>query len=317
MSRAEASQLIRRKARHLGFSHVGFAHAEALGGEAALLREWLGRGYHAEMRWMEGNTARRIDPREIVEGAESVICLAMNYYTPHAHSDSRSHGKISRYAWGDDYHDVMGERLQELEEWMQVEFPGVRTRRYVDTGPVMEKAWAVRAGIGWLGKHSNVITRDRGSWVFLGEIITTLPLDYDDAMRDYCGTCTACMDACPTGAIPEPYVIDANRCIPYLTIEYRGEDLPAEFHEGLGRWVFGCDICQDVCPWNSFAAETADPSFQPREGAVRPDLGTLANLSDEDFRSRFRGSPVARAKAKGMRRNARTVLAEQESYTDR
>lgn len=317
ITRSEASELIRRKALHFGFSHAGFARAEALGEEAELLREWLGRGYHAGMEWMERNRERRIDPREIVEGAESVICLAMNYYTPHAHSDRKEHGKISRYAWGDDYHDIMGERLREFEEWMQVEFPGVRTRRYVDTGPVMEKAWAVRAGIGWLGKHGNVITRDRGSWVFLGEIITTLPLDYDEAMGDFCGTCTACIDACPTAAIPEPYVIDANRCIPYLTIEYRGEELPREAGEGLGRWVFGCDICQDVCPWNSFAVETEEAAFQPRPGAREPELQVLASMTDEEFRTRFRGSPVARAKARGMRRNARTVLMQQESYTDR
>jgi epoxyqueuosine reductase len=317
MSRAEMSERIRRKGRHLGFSHVGFARAEKLEREAGLLREWLGRGYQAGMQWMERNIARRIDPREIVEGAESVICLAMNYYTPHAHSEQKTHGKISRYAWGDDYHDVMGERLQELEDWLQREFPGVRTRRYVDTGPVMEKAWAVRAGIGWLGKHSNVITRDRGSWVFLGEVITTLPLDYDDAIDDYCGTCTACIDACPTGAIPEPYVVDSKRCIPYLTIEYRGEELPSESHGGLGRWVFGCDICQDVCPWNSFAIETGENAFEPREGALQPGLRDLSEISDDEFRARFRGSPVARAKARGLRRNARTVLSQQESYTDR
>ncbi|MDT8324675.1 MAG: tRNA epoxyqueuosine(34) reductase QueG [Bacteroidota bacterium] len=316
-SRAEDSELIRRKALHFGFSHVGFARAEALDAEAGLLREWLARGYQAGMQWMERNLARRVDPRNIVEGAESVICLAMNYYTPHAHSGDKRHGKISRYAWGEDYHDIMDTRLRAFEEWLQVEFPGVRSRRYVDTGPVMEKAWAVRAGIGWLGKHSNVITRDRGSWIFLGELITTLPLDYDEAIGDYCGTCTACIDACPTAAITEPYVVDSRRCIPYMTIEHRGDELPEESREGLDRWVFGCDICQDVCPWNSFASETQEEAFQPREGAQEPDLRALALISDEEFRARFRGSPVARAKARGLRRNARTVLAQQESYTDR
>jgi len=317
MSAAEASERIMRKAMALGFSHVGFAQAAVLEEEGGALREWLNRGFHAEMRWMERDPGRRSDPRQIVEQAVSVISVAMNYYTPQQHSEERSRGKISRYAWGEDYHDLMGERLSDLEGWMKVEFPGIQTRWYVDTGPVMEKAWAVRAGIGWLGKHSNIITRDLGSWVFLGEIITTLPLDYGEPIGDYCGSCTACLDACPTKAIVEPYVVDSNRCIPYLTIEFRGEKFPADVRPDFGNWVFGCDICQDVCPWNRFAVETGEQAFQPRVSAIAPDLQELVNMTDEDFRSSFRGSPVSRAKAAGMRRNARTVLSQQESHTNR
>ncbi|MCB2204424.1 tRNA epoxyqueuosine(34) reductase QueG [bacterium] len=306
-----------QKARGLGFTHVGFAKAEALGQEATHLHEWLGKGYQAEMHWMERRLERRKDPREIVQGAVSVISVAMNYYTPLQHTTEKGKGKISRYAWGEDYHDLMDQRLADLEDWIRIEYPGTESRRYVDTGPVMDKAWAVRSGIGWLGKHSNVITRDYGSWVFLGEIITTLELDYAEIMPDFCGSCTTCLDACPTDAIVEPYVVDASRCISYLTIEYRGEEFPADVDGDFESWVYGCDICQDVCPWNSFARESTEAAFEPRDAALAPNLRDLADINDEDFREQFRGSPVKRAKAAGIRRNARTVLRQQESYTDR
>jgi epoxyqueuosine reductase len=314
---AERSRKIREYALSLGFSHCGFAKAEALETEGARLRGWLDRGLQAGMGWMERDPEKRSDPRRIVDNAISVISVSMNYHTNHLHSGDGDTGKISRYAWGEDYHDVMGGRLEELEKWLFSEYPESRSRRYVDTGPVMDKAWAVRAGIGWLGKHSNVISRDIGSWIFLGEIITTLPLAFDAPIGDYCGSCTACIDACPTQAIIEPYVVDANRCISYLTIEYRGEDIPEAQRGAFDNWVFGCDVCQDVCPWNSFAVETRERAFAPRPGSTALELTALARISDEEFRERFRGTPVTRTKAKGMRRNARTVLADKESYSDR
>ncbi|MBN1448855.1 MAG: tRNA epoxyqueuosine(34) reductase QueG [Bacteroidetes bacterium] len=314
---AERSARIRERARTLGFSHVGIARADALDIESARLHEWLLRGYHADMDWMARDPRRRSDPREVLPGAASVVCLAMNYYTPGVHSDDPRHGKISRYAWGSDYHAIVGDALAALENEIREVTDGAETRRYVDTGPVMEKAWAVRAGIGWLGKHSNVITRDRGSWVFLGEILTTADLEYDAPIPDFCGSCTACIDACPTQAIVEPYVVDAHRCISYLTIEHRGAVIPGAKDADFRGWVFGCDICQDVCPWNSFAQESPESGFAPRSENMCPELEDMADIPDEVFRERFRKSPVKRCKPDGLRRNARTVLAQQESYTDR
>lgn len=314
---AQLTDHIRRRAKSLGFTHVGCAPAGAMKPEGDRLREWLGRGYQAGMGWMERDPTRRTDPREILPGAQSVIAVAMNYYVPEHHEQDPDAAKISRYAWGDDYHDIIDARLKNLEEEISALSPDANTRRYVDTGPVMDKAWAVRAGIGWLGKHSNVITRDMGSWVFLGEILTTLSLAYDEPIQDYCGTCTACLEACPTGAIVEPYVVDANRCISYLTIEHRGETIPGAERWDFENWVFGCDICQDVCPWNSFAQPTGESGYEPRAGNVHPSLRALADIDDDEFRERYRNSPVKRCKPSGMRRNARTVLAQRESHSDR
>lgn len=314
MTPAELTTHVKRHARDLGFTHVGIARAEELEPEGGLLREWLDRGYHAGMHWMTRDPGRRSDPRRVLPGAHSVIAVAMNYYSPETHTDDPGQGKISRYAWGDDYHDILEQRLQKLEGKLCTLLPDAQTRRYVDTGPVMDKAWAVRAGIGWLGKHSNVITKDHGSWVFLGEILTTAQFEYNSPIADFCGSCTACIEACPTGAIVEPYVVDANRCISYLTIEHRGEHIPGASEWDFHNWVFGCDICQDVCPWNSFASETAEKDFAPREGSRQPDLHALANIEDADFRERFRKSPVKRCKPSGLRRNARTVLAQRESH---
>lgn len=298
---------LRQKARELGFSNIGVARAEHLSAESVHLTEWLKRGYQAGMGWMERNREKRTDPSNIVPNARSVISLAMNYYTDGAHSDDPSVGKISRYAWGDDYHDVVGERVAELQRWLEEQMPGSKNRWYVDTGPVMDKAWAVRAGIGWLGKHTNVITKEYGSWVFLGEIITDIALVPDEPMADFCGTCTACLEACPTDAIVEPYVVDSNRCISYLTIEHRGP-IPEEFHPTMHNWVYGCDICQDVCPWNRFQKVTPEPSFQPREHNLNPPLKELVEMNDDEFRQRMKKSPIKRTKNEGLKRNARAIL---------
>lgn len=313
---AELSALIRAKALELGFSHVGFAAAVPLDEERKHLETWLARGAQANMHWLDRDPLRRSDPAQVLPDCRTVISLAMNYYTPQQHAENPELARISRYAWGDDYHDVLDASMHELESFIAQAEPAARTRRYVDTGPVMDKAWAVRAGIGWQGKHSNVITRDRGSWVFLGEILTTLALDPDAPMLDYCGSCTSCLDACPTQAIVEPYVVDSNRCISYLTIEHRG-DFPDQVKDwNFQNWVYGCDICQDVCPWNSFAQAATEPAFEARSWNVAPPVTELAQIDDEEFRRRFRKSPVKRTKADGLRRNARILLIQNESHTD-
>ncbi len=299
---------IRAMAVELGFSHVGFAAADPLVNERAGLEQWLAQGMHADMLWMARDTAKRCDPSAVLPGARSVVAVALNYYTPQRHSNAADVGKISRYAWGDDYHDVLGEKLGMLELFIHELAPEVETRRYVDTGPMMDKAWAVRAGIGWLGKNGNVLTRDMGSWIFLGEIITTLELGHDAPIDDFCGSCTACLDACPTQAIVSPAVVDSRRCISYLTIEHRGETLPLPEGTTLDSWVFGCDVCQDVCPWNSFAKESEEEAFEPRPWNISPALMELSELGDEEFRTRYRHSAIKRCKPSGLRRNARTVL---------
>ena len=304
------SERIKGRARELGFQEVGIVPAAPLEEEHARLEEWLRRGYHGEMAWMARDPARRTDPRELLPGARSVVVVALNYYTPHEH-DARdpSVGKISRYAWGDDYHDVLGEKLRALLAWVQAESPGARGKVCVDAQPAMDKAWAARAGLGWVGKHSNLITRRYGSWVFLGELVLDLELDCDTRREeDRCGTCTLCLDSCPTGAIVEPYVVDSRRCISYATIELRGDELPAEVAPNLSGWLYGCDICQDVCPWNRFEQPTAEPRFEPRAGETSAPLGVVLELTPDSFAARFRRSPVKRAKLAGLQRNARAVL---------
>jgi epoxyqueuosine reductase len=300
------TSLVKEKARELGFSRIGIARAQRLDEEGARLQKWLTKGYHASMAWMGRDPEKRSDVRAIVPNAKSVISVATNYFAPASHSTDPQKAKISRYAWGDDYHVVLTPRIQELVRCIKLERPDLNAACYVDTGPVMDKAWAVRAGIGWLGKHTNVISKEYGSWIFLGEVIVDLELEYDEPMADFCGSCRACIDACPTGAIVEPYVLDSNKCISYLTIEHRGE-LPDELKPHLENWVFGCDICQDVCPWNRFQQPTDDRSFFPRGGNVAPDLNALETITSEEFSARFKGSPVKRTKREGLVRNAKAV----------
>jgi epoxyqueuosine reductase len=303
-----AAERVKTRARELGFTLVGIAPATAMSQETTRLREWLARGYHATMRWMAQREEKRTDPRAVVPGACSVVSVAMNYYTPVRHASDPAIGKISRYAWGEDYHEMLGTRLQQLQDWMEREFPGSKNLWYVDTGPVMEKAWAQRAGIGWIGKHTNVISQERGSWLFLGEIITTVQLEPDSPATDHCGTCMLCIDACPTKAIVEPYVVDAGRCISYLTIEHRGP-IPDQLAARFENWIFGCDICQDVCPWNHrFSTATAEPGFLPRPGNEAPVLQDWRGITEEEFASRFRGSPVRRSRWTGLLRNIRAVV---------
>ena len=302
------SERVKAEARRIGFTHAGIARVEPLEKEGDRLREWLQREYHAGMGWMGRRAEERIDLEKVLPGARSVISVAENYYWPAERIPAPQNGAISRYAWGDDYHDVILARLRRLELWLGEAIPGTVSRAYVDTGPVMEKAWAARAGIGWIGKHTNLITTDTGSWVFLGELLTTAELAPDAPATDHCGTCTRCIEACPTGAIVEPYVLDANRCISYLNIEHRGEFGPGQ-GEMLAEWIYGCDICQDVCPWNErFARPTAEARYAPRAGMVDPDLAAMRRLGESGFLQATEGSAMRRPGWSGFLRNILAVL---------
>lgn len=308
---AVTSSAIKEQAGSLGFNKIGIVSPVPLVDEGRRLKEWLARGYHGTMAWMARDVEKRVNPREIFPEARSVVVVALNYYTPHQHEENPSSGKVSRYAWGDDYHDVMMEKLRALFAWIKEQEPRAEGKVCVDIQPVMDKAWAVRAGLGWIGKHSNVITPEYGSWIFIGELLLNFELDYDvEQVEDHCGTCTLCIDACPTDAITEPYVVDSNKCISYATIELRAPELPSSIEENLSGWLYGCDICQDVCPWNRFEQVTDEPRFAPREGNVNAELRDIVELSHEAYVERFRGSAMKRAKLAGLQRNARALMSD-------
>lgn len=315
-SRAAATRELTARVRQmvleeLGFDLVGFAPATRMEEEGVRYEEWIARGMNGSMEWMERNIEKRIDVREILPSARSVIVVAKNYYTPYVRSEAPDHAKISRYAWGRDYHNVLPKKLKSLHRFLQTIVPEAESRWYVDTGPVLEKQWAVRAGLGWMGKHTNVITRGFGSWVFLGVLISSLEFEYTPPIPDFCGSCTRCLDACPTDAIIAPYQVDGTRCISYVTIEQKPkEELSRQLGESMENWAFGCDVCQDVCPWNRFQKPTDEPSFQPRPGVLDLTIEQLREMSDEEFQERFQGSPVRRATAEGIRRNARGIGGE-------
>jgi epoxyqueuosine reductase len=306
---APRSDEIKQHAYALGFNKAGIVPASALTQEGDQLREWLARGFHGQMAYMARNPQQRTDPRLLLPSAKSVVCVALNYFRPENHVDSPDIGKISRYAWGEDYHDVLRDKLKALLAWITDRVPGVEGKICVDTSPMMDKAWAVRAGLGWIGKHTNLITKEYGSWVFLGELLLSVELDYDSFIEpDHCGKCRACIDACPTQAIIAPYQLDATRCISYGTIELRESELPEPIGSNLSNWVFGCDICQDVCPWSSFSKPAEEQRFDPRPGRVAPELRKLAEMTQEEFATRFRKSAVKRTKLTGLQRNARAAL---------
>ncbi|NJN38118.1 MAG: tRNA epoxyqueuosine(34) reductase QueG [Acaryochloridaceae cyanobacterium CSU_3_4] len=301
------SQTIKQQSLILGFHKVGIATVfpDPVADQSAPtpLQQWLAQGYHADMEWMAD--PRRQDLRRVMPEVRSVICLGMNYYTPQQRPSGEGYAKISRYGWGRDYHRVLNRRLKALTAWIQKQDPQVQVRHYADTGPVQDKVWAERAGLGWIGKHSNLISRDYGSWLFLGEILTNLDLEPDRPHTQHCGTCTRCISACPTAAIRQPFVVDANRCIAYHTIENRGVELPAEISQNMDGWVAGCDICQDVCPWNQqFAQETDIPDFQPYPWHAETTLKELATISVEARDRKFRASALRRISLKMLRRNA-------------
>ena len=265
------------------------------------------------MTWMERSPERRSDPTQVLPGCQSIIVVGMNYYTDHIPDESQQAGRIARYAWGKDYHDVMKPRLKQLEGYLHKEIPGIETRSYVDTGPIMEKAWAQEAGIGWIGKHTNLVSTDYGSWLLLGEILTTMELDADEPAIDLCESCSLCIQACPTGAIVEPYQLDAERCISYLTIEHRGSvtDISPTLQKQIGNRIFGCDDCLDICPFNINAQPTMEPQFQPSGWTLHPQLMHLASLTQEEFQALTKGSPTRRPKYDDFLRNAEIALKNQ------
>lgn len=302
------SDLVKQKALDLGFHLVGIATAEGLdANNQERLANWIALGFNASMRWME--SPKRYLPKLVMPEVQSVICVALNYYTPHQHIQEDEYGKISRYAWGRDYHKIMHKSLKALTNWLENLEPGIKGRYYADTGPIQDKVWAQKAGIGWIAKNSNLITRKYGSWVFLGEVLTNLALAADKPHTQHCGSCTRCLQACPTNAITQPFIVDANRCIAYHTIENQDEHLPETITPHLHGWVAGCDICQDVCPWNQrFAQETNVVDFQPYTGNLAPKLKELASISDKDWDRQFTASALRRVKPKMLRRNARANI---------
>ncbi len=299
---------IKAKARELGFDLVGITRAEPLL-HAGRYRAWVGQGFAGEMGYMTRDVEKRADPSRVLPEAQSIIVLGINYYTaPEVPKDSHTRGWISRYAWGEDYHRIVEEKLDALVAFMRrVVGPEIRARWYVDTGPILERELAWRAGLGWPGKNTNLINRHVGSWLFLSAILLDRVLAYDEPATAHCGTCTRCLVACPTGAFVAPGVLDARRCISYLTIELRGA-IPRELRPLMGTHIFGCDICQAVCPWNRRAPVSSESAFQPRAGFAAPELIPLLSLSEEEFREQFRGSPIRRAKRRGFLRNVAVAL---------
>lgn len=310
---------LKAHALRVGFDGVGVARAERLDAEARRLEAWLEGGRHGgpggAMTWMERNFDKRVDPTVLVPGARSVVSVFASYWQPGRRpgGGDPAAAKVSRYAWGDDYHDVLKEKLAELFDWLGTRTGGAGGRAFVDSAPVMDKAWAQRAGLGWQAKNTNLITRTHGSFVFLGELITDVDLAPDPPFTaDHCGSCTRCLDACPTGALDAPYQIDATRCVSYWTIEHRGPDFPEELAAEFGTWAFGCDVCQDVCPWTKFSRPTRDARFLPREGVEATPLAEWAELDLEAFRERFRRSPVKRTKWEGFLRNVENARRNAE-----
>ena len=300
------NQIVIEKAKQLGFDLVGFAKVDLLEDETERLQQWLDMGYQASMNYMEKNLHKRKDVKEILPTAKSVISLALNYYTPEKHSSNAHIGKVSRYAWGKDYHLIIWQKLDELETTLKELEPEFESLSYVDTGPVMDKAWAVRAGISWMGKHTNVINPDYGSWFFIATIITNYEFEYSEIITDHCGTCTACIDACPTNAIVQEFVVDANKCISFQTIENKNE-IPIELKGKFDNWIFGCDICQDVCPWNQkFSVISSIKEFFPHNKELTYD--EIIKLENQSFKERFTESPIKRTKLKGLQRNAKFLF---------
>jgi len=306
MNISETTHRIKQMALSAGFHKVGVAPVQRPA-HSDYLREWLMQGRHGEMHWMERYLEKRLDVQKLFPEGRSVIVVAHNYFTNHRHVQQAACGKISRYAWGRDYHKIIKKKLKHLLNEIRTKVdPAIEGRLFVDSAPVQEKLLARSAGIGWQGKNTNIISRDMGSWFFLGELIVNRELRYDEPHLDYCGSCTACIEACPTQAL-EPYRIDARKCISYLTIELWNKPIPQELAGRLDNWIFGCDVCQDVCPWNRFAKESDEAAYQPGEGNVTAELSTLLHLSAEAFKQRFKKSPVYRAKYENFMRNVRTV----------
>lgn len=295
------TQLIKQKALELGFDEIGVSKAEFLDEEAKHLENWLNQNMHGEMHYMANHFDKRLDPTLLVANAKSIISLSYNYFTEKEQIDKNA-PKISKYAYGRDYHKVVKKKLKQLMQFIQETIGEVNGRCFVDSAPVMERAWAKKSGLGWIGKNSLMLTKGKGSYFFLGEIILDLELEYDSPVKDYCGSCTKCIDACPTDAIFEPYRVDASKCISYFTIELK-DSIPKEMQGKFENWAFGCDICQDVCPINARAKQHQEPDFDPKSEFLEMTKSEWEEISEEVFDKVFEGTPVKRAKYKGLKRN--------------
>lgn len=296
------SQLIKQKSNDLGFFYCGISKAGFLEQEASQLEQWLKQQKNGKMSYMENHFDKRLDPRLLVENAKSVVSLALNYFPENIQNDPSS-PKLSKYAYGEDYHFVIKDKLKELFSFIQHTIGEVGGRIFVDSAPVMDKAWAKKAGMGWMGKNTNIIHPKNGSFFFIAELILDLELQEDGPIKDYCGTCTRCIDACPTDALIEPYKIDASKCISYLTIELKDAILPNEFNGKMDNWAFGCDVCQDVCPWNRFSKPHNEPRFNPHADLLAMTSNDWKELTQEVFSELFKLSAVKRTKFEGLKRN--------------
>lgn len=294
---------IKSIATQLGFSYCGISKAEFLEEDAPRLEEWLKSGYQGKMSYLENHFDKRLDPTLLVPGAKSVISLVYNYY-PEKDLATDDSLKIAKYAYGEDYHFVIKDKLNEFLQQIREQIGEVSGRAFVDSAPVMERSWAKKSGLGWIGKNSLLLNRSMGSFFFLAELIIDLELEYDGPIKDYCGTCTACMDACPTDAIPEPYVVDGSKCISYFTIELK-EEIPTEVKGKFENWIFGCDICQDVCPWNRFSSSHHETRFNPHSDLEKMNQQDWKEITDDVFQKLFKNSAVKRTKLEGLKRNIR------------
>ena len=299
--REDPTRFLKRKANNLGFLSCGISKAVFLEEEATKLENWLNDGKHGKMKYMENHFDMRLDPRKLVPDAKSVISLSYNYYNDNLQKDKDA-PKISKYAYGNDYHKVIKEKLKILFKELQNKFGDINGRVFIDSAPIMEKAWAAKSGLGWIGKNTNLISQKVGSFYFLAEIIVDLEFEYDTPVTDHCGSCTACIDSCPTGALVKPYEIDASKCISYLTIELKDE-IPSEFNGKMDNWAFGCDVCQDVCPWNRFSRKHNEPLFNPNQEMMKMGKKEWEELTEETFEVIFKNSAVKRTKYKGLKRN--------------
>lgn len=312
------TQKIHTRSRELGFELVGISPAKE-SETIELYRKWIENGYAGKMGYLERHLPLKEDPRTLLKETKSVISLAMNYYTvdpPKELSEDPGRGQISRYAWGDDYHDVIRDRLQQLVDYIKpIAESELQSRVFVDSGPILEREYAQKSGLGWIGKNTNLINWQTGSWYFLAEILISLELDYNnEPIRGSCGTCTICIEECPTDAILEPNVLDSRLCISYLTIELK-ESIPKELRPQIGNLIFGCDICQEVCPWNSKAVPTSEPAFHPRKDNLTPELLHLMDITQSDFSRKYKGSPIKRTKWKGFLRNVIVAVGNWGSPT--
>jgi epoxyqueuosine reductase len=308
LSKKQLTAEIKKLCFNAGFTKVGIAKAEELKEERFFFEKWLSLGMNGTMQWINNSAEKRLDPRKIKENTISIISLAYNYDTPVLHSDEPDIPKISRYAWGKrDYHKVLKKKTKQLCKDIEAIYPGIETRAYSDDGPLMDKAWAVRSGIGWMGKNTNILNEEIGSFFFLSDILINVELEYDKPVSDLCKSCTLCLDACPTGALYDEYKIDANKCISYQTIENRGE-IPDEIN--LNGWIFGCDVCQDVCPYNHKGVFTNDDNFYPRADVINKTYDEQLSLNEEEFNTIFEGTPIRRTKYAGWIRNLKKAKEE-------